>query len=81
MAPQLSQASLSSNVAPIDAGAPVTAAAFIGAAPALALGDGHVLFAGAGETRRVPVHRDAAILVAAKAGAALATGGDDGRSP
>jgi len=80
MAPsQPSQASLSSSVAAIDAGAPVTAAAFINAAPALALGDGHVLFAGAGETRRVPVHPDAAILVAARAGAALATGGDDGR--
>jgi WD40 repeat protein len=74
-----SQASLTSNVAAIDAGAPVTAAAFIDSSPALALGDGHVLFAGAGATRRVAAHPDAAILVAAKAGNALATGGDDGR--
>ena len=73
------EASLTSNVVAIDAGAPVTAAAFIGGAPALALGDGYVLLAGAGEKRHVAAHPDAAILVAAKAGAALATGGDDGR--
>ncbi len=73
------QPSLTSNVFAFDAGAPVTAAAFIGDAPVLALGDGHVLFAGAGEARRVAAHPGAAILVAAKAGEALATGGDDGR--
>ncbi|WPP03994.1 WD40 repeat domain-containing protein [Methylocella tundrae] len=71
--------SLTSNVAPIDAGAPVTAAAFIGATPALALGDGHVLLTGTGGQKRIAVHPDAAILVAAKAGKELATGGDDGR--
>ncbi len=80
MAPsQPTPTSLTSNVAAFDAGAPVTAAAFIDETPALALGDGHVLFAGAGDMRRVAVHPGAAILVAAKAGAALATGGDDGR--
>ncbi len=73
------QPSLTSNVTAFDAGAPVTAAAFIGATPALALGDGHVLFARTGGETRICVHPDAAILVAAKAGAALATGGDDGR--
>jgi WD40 repeat protein len=77
MTPQ--QPSLTSNVAAFDAGAPVTAAAFVGAASVLALGDGCVLFAGGGETQRIAVHPDAAILVAAKAGRALATGGDDGR--
>ncbi len=73
----LTSQSLTSNVAAIDAGAPVTAANFLGAEPVLALGDGHVLFAGSG--KRAQAHPDAAILVAAKAGDALATGGDDGR--
>jgi WD40 repeat protein len=71
--------SLTSNVASFDAGAPVTAAAFLGPAPVLALGDGCVLFAGATEEKRIAAHPDAAILVAAKSGATLATGGDDGR--
>lgn len=71
--------SLTSNVAAIEAGAPVTAAAFIGATPALALGDGYVLLAATGEEKRIAAHPDAAILVAAKAGKELATGGDDGR--
>lgn len=70
-------ASLTANVVAFEAGAPVTAAAFPGAAPALALGDGCVLFPEAG--RRITVHPDGAILVAARAGDMLATGGDDGR--
>lgn len=70
-----SQHALTSNVVAFDAGAPVTAAAFIGAAPALALGDGYVLIDG----RRIVAHPDGAILVASRAGDAFATGGDDGR--
>ncbi len=73
------QPSLTSNVVAFDAGAPVTAAAFLGSTPVLALGDGVVLFAEPGAEKRVTAHPDAAILVAAKAGAALASGGDDGR--
>ena len=71
--------SLTANVAPLDAGAPVTAAAFIGAAPALALGDGCVFLAATGAEKRIAAHPDAAILVASAAGQRLVTGGDDGR--
>ena len=70
---------LTANVAAFDAGAPVTAAAFVGSSPVLALGDGCVLFAGPGDERRIVAHPEGAILVAARACGALATGGDDGR--
>jgi WD40 repeat protein len=70
---------LTSHVADLDAGAPVTAGAFVGAAAMLALGDGYILIARAGGEERVCAHPNAAILVAAKARDALATGGDDGR--
>lgn len=72
-------ASLTQNVTPIEAGAPVTGVAFLGTLPALALGDGSVLLAGAGTETRIAAHPDAAILVAALAGQNLVTGGDDGR--
>lgn len=71
--------SLTANVTPVDAGAPVTAAGFLGATPALALGDGCVVFAAPGAERRIAAHPDAAILAAATAGRKLVTGGDDGR--
>lgn len=71
--------SLTANVTPVDAGAPVTAAGFVGVTPALALGDGCVFFAALGAERRIAAHPDAAILVAAMAGRRLVTGGDDGR--
>jgi WD40 repeat protein len=71
--------SLNSHVADLDAGAPVTAGAFVGAAAMLALADGHILIAHGGGEQRVCAHPDAAILVAAKTRDALATGGDDGR--
>lgn len=71
--------SLTENVTLIEAGAPVTAAAFVGNSPVLALGDGCVLLAAPGAGTRVAAHPDAAILVAALAGGKLVTGGDDGR--
>ncbi|PNG25486.1 WD40 repeat domain-containing protein [Methylocella silvestris] len=71
--------SLTSNVAALDAGAPVTAAAFIAGAPAFALGDGQILLGGGADARLVAAHPDAAILIAVKAGDVLITGGDDGR--
>lgn len=73
-------ASLTANVTPLDAGAPVTAAAFLGRVPALALGDGSVFLAATGAEQRIAAHPDGAILVAAtSSGQRLATGGDDGR--
>jgi WD40 repeat protein len=71
--------SLTEQVTPFDAGAPVTAAAFIGAIPALALGDGCVLLGATGAEMRIVAHPDGAILTIAKAGGKLVTGGDDGR--
>lgn len=71
--------SLTSDVRPIAAGAHITAAAFLGTTPILALGDGTVILAAGGEMRRIGVHEDGAILVAAKAGNRLVTGGGDGR--
>ena len=71
--------SLTKHVTPIEAGAHVTAAAFLGGVPALALGDGRVVLAEGGVPRHVDVHPDGAILVAESAGGVLVTGGDDGR--
>lgn len=73
-----SSASLIERVDPIEAGAHVTAATFLGSTPVLALGDGGLIFAGE-VARRVEAHPDAGILVAAAAGGLLVTGGDDGR--
>ena len=73
-----SSASLVDGVVPIEAGAHVTAAAFLGATPVLALGDGALLFAGE-TSRRVEAHPDAGILVAASTEESFVTGGDDGR--
>ncbi len=72
-------ASLTGNVTPLDAGAPVTAAGFLGDTPALALGDGCIFLAAKGSEQRVAAHPGGAILVAAIAGLKLVTGGDDGR--
>lgn len=74
-----STSSLTEKVSPIEAGAPVTTAAFLGSTPALALGDGSILLGVPGAETRVAAHPDAAVLVAARAGGSLATGGDDGR--
>jgi len=70
--------SLVDRTTPVDVGAYVIAAAFLGEAAVFALGDGVVLFAQEGEERRVPAH-DGGVLVAAAAGNALVTGGDDGK--
>jgi WD40 repeat protein len=80
MTPQTEVApSLTEHVAPLDAGAHVTAAAWLGDTAALALGDGGVLLAKDGAAHRVEAHPDGAVLVAAADGERLVTGGDDGR--
>jgi len=71
--------SLAQHVRPFDAGAYVTAAAFIGEVPALALADGVTLLGELGEQKRIVTHRDAAILISVTDGKTLLTGGDDGR--
>ncbi|MGU3538677.1 WD40 repeat domain-containing protein [Methylobacterium sp. A54F] len=71
--------SLTSHVAPIEAGAHVTAAQWLKETLALALGDGSVVLVRDGETTRAVAHPEAGILVAAGDGARLVTGGDDGR--
>ena len=58
---------------------PVAAAAFLGGAPVFALADGTLHFGDGAEGRRIPAHQDAAILVVARDGDRLVTGGDDGR--
>lgn len=71
--------SLTDAVTTIAADAPVTAAAFLGRTPAFALGDGAVLLAEIGDTRRVDAHPDGAVLAATVQGSRWITGGDDGR--
>jgi WD40 repeat protein len=71
--------SLTHNVTPYDAGAHVTAAAWLGNTAAFALGDGNVLLAKDGAAQRGAAHPDGAILVAASDGRRVVTGGDDGR--
>jgi WD40 repeat protein len=72
-------ASLTHNVALIDAGAHVTGLAWLGTTAAFALGDGSALLAAEDAAQRVAAHPDGAILVAAADGKRLVTGGDDGR--
>ena len=48
--------SLAEHVRPLEAGAHVVAAAFLGEAPALALADGAVLVGEPGEQKRVVAH-------------------------
>jgi WD40 repeat protein len=73
------QKSLTQHIRPIEAGAHVIAAAFLGEEPALALADGAILIPGEGPPARVAAHPDGAILVATCDGERLITGGDDGR--
>jgi WD40 repeat protein len=75
----MSQTSLAENVTPIIAGAHVTTAMFLAGVPVLALGDGTALRLEPDGEKRIVVHKDGAILVAARAGERLVTGGDDGR--
>ncbi|MGQ0446222.1 MAG: WD40 repeat domain-containing protein [Beijerinckiaceae bacterium] len=72
-------ASLTAHINPLDAGAPVAAAGFLGNVPALALEDGTVLLAAPSAGQRIEAHPDASILVAIAAGDKFITGGDDGR--
>ncbi|MGH6849259.1 MAG: WD40 repeat domain-containing protein [Methylocella sp.] len=75
----MAAASLSAQVTPLDAGAAVAAAGFLGEIPALALEDGNVLLATPGAGQRITAHPNAAILTAATAADEFVTGGDDGR--
>jgi hypothetical protein len=77
--PSVSQASLTASVTAISAGEYVTAAAFLGDVAVLALGDGSALRLDAASEKRIVLHENSAILVAARAGKRLVTGGDDGR--
>lgn len=70
--------SLMERVSPLEAGAFVVKAGFLGGEPALALGDGRIVFAGA-KPRTVEAHPDATILTAAFDKGRVVTGGDDGR--
>lgn len=71
--------SLSEHVAPIDAGAEVVGATFLGATAALALADGRILLRDeSGAEKRAVAHEDGAILCVAGNGERLVTGGDDG---
>jgi WD40 repeat protein len=75
----MATASLTARVTPLDAGAPVAAAGFLGQVPALALEDGTVLLATPEAEQRIAVHPDASILIAVASGDKFITGGDDGR--
>jgi WD40 repeat protein len=71
--------SLTKNVHFFEVGAHVTAAAFLGEAPAFALSDGVVLLGEPATAQRIPAHPSGAILTGVSDGKLLATGGDDGR--
>ena len=71
--------SLASFVTPVAAEGFVTAAAFFGRTPVLALGNGALLLGEAGAQRRIAAHPSGAVLQAACDGTQLITGGDDGR--
>jgi WD40 repeat protein len=75
----MADTSLAAHVTLLAVGAHVTAAAFLAGVPVLALGDGTALRIDANGEKRIVLHRDAAILNAARAGKRLVTGGDDGR--
>ena len=75
----MAAASLTAHVMPLDAGAAIAAAGFLGQVPALALEDGTVLFATPAAERRIAAHPNASILAAMASGDKFITGGDDGR--
>ena len=70
--------SLAEHLRPLDAGAEVVAAGFLGETPVLALADGAVLLGDEGAQQRIVVHEGGAILTAVCDGKTLLTGGDDG---
>ena len=75
----MSNASLTTHVAPVEAGAHVVAAHFLKDALALALGDGTVLLHRDGASSRLGAHPEAGILAAVGDADRFVTGGDDGR--
>ncbi len=75
----MSAVSLTRHVTPLEAGAHVTALAFLGRTPVLALGDGTLVLAEIGAEQRLTAHPDASILCAVSDDQRLVTGGDDGR--
>ncbi len=72
-------ATLTDQVVALALAEPVAFVAFLGGTAVFALADGTLQFGDGAEGRRIPVHEDAAILVAAQDGDRLVTGGDDGR--
>jgi WD40 repeat protein len=70
---------LTIQITPFDADAPVAAAGLLQQTPALALDDGTVLLITPAGQSRIAAHPDGAILAAAIAGDKFITGGDDGR--
>jgi WD40 repeat protein len=69
--------SLADRVRPVSAGAPIVGVHFLGKTPVFVLGEEELLFADAGNERRVKVHAGG-ILCSASDGARIITGGDDG---
>ena len=76
-------ASLMEHVVPIEAGATIISAGFLGTTAVFAIVDGSLLLVDCAAKdiapRRLSAHPDAAILAAVCDGARLITGGDDGR--
>jgi WD40 repeat protein len=68
---------LADRVRPVDAGAPIVAAHFLGQTPVFVLGEEVLLFAPEGEERCVQIH-GGGILCSACDGERIVTGGDDG---
>jgi WD40 repeat protein len=73
----MSLSSLTERVAPIDTGAEIAGACFLGQTLSFALADGQVLLTD-GDERRITAHTDGAILTCVCDGAKIYTGGDDG---
>ena len=71
--------SLRDHVTMLEAGASVTAVAFLSGTPILARDDGEMRLGQPGAQKTIVPHPDGAILVSAVAGGAIVTGGDDGR--
>jgi len=76
--PMSAPPSLADRITPVDAGAYVISASFIGEAAVFALGDGAVLFLTDEGELRLPAHAGA-VLATASAKNVLVTGGDDGK--
>ena len=75
----MSNTSLTTHVAPIEAGAHVVAALFLKDAVLLALGDGAIVLSRDGEATRIVAHRMPASWSPPGDANRLVTGGDDGR--